>query len=263
MPELIKNARPLFVLGVPRSGTTMLARLLNSHPQIVQTYETASFLLFDDIIKKAKTGFKAGILYGKEYQEIWSNHLASIAKDTIESFYEKICAQEDRQMVRYWGDKHPHHNACLPFLEKLYPEALYIYIIRDPRDTICSIMEMNKWEFEQTFGVWQKISDRYEMFRDATSEDRMYSARYEDIVSDYSGEIGKMIAWLGLESDEYFQEAVRSKQGCDFHRPNRLLSTDFKTKSVAGWKQKLRPEDKAHVLAHAREHLDKYGYLDA
>ena len=202
----------------------------------------------------------AGFVYGKEYQDLWSRQLEDSAREILESFYEKICRQEGRQDVRYWGDKHPHHDACLPFLEKHFPESLYIYIVRDPRDTICSIMEMNKWGIEEAFSVWQRIANGYEQFHDATSKDRIYRAYYEEIVGDYAGEIGKMISWLKLDCDDSFLNLVRNKQGTDFHRPNRLVPTDFKAKSVASWRQKLNPEESSFILKQATDYLAKHGY---
>lgn len=259
MSNLLKNAVPLFVIGVPRSGTTMLARLLNNHPSIVQTYETSVFLLFDNIIKNAKRGFKAGILYGKEYQDLWSKHLNSVAKDVIESFYEKILQSESRDYVRYWGDKHPHHNACLPFIERLYPNALYIYIVRDPRDVACSISEMNKCTFEQAFDVWKKISQDYEKFQ-ITCSDRLYSIKYEHIVKNYEEAIGQIMNWLDLECSHTFREIIRRNQGHDFHNPHKIAEINFAEKSMERWKNSLTEKENSYALSHAIDYITKYNY---
>ncbi|MBK5966116.1 hypothetical protein CCR95_19030 [Thiocystis minor] len=261
MSDALENARPLFILGVPRSGTTMLARLLNTHTGIVQTYETAAFLLFDHIIKNTKHGVKSGIYYGKEYQELWSEQLAQAAKSIINSFYQKICESENRHNVRYWGDKHPHHNACLPFLERLYPNSLYVYIVRDPRDTICSIIKMNDCGMDEAFKIWSKIANDYEKFCESTDHSRIYTLRYEDIVQDYMDKLEAIMDWLDLEIDDNFRELIINKQGFDFHNPNDTSQFNFNERSVARWKQNLTPQENSHVLNSASEYMEKYHYI--
>lgn len=261
MSDTLKNACPLFILGVPRSGTTMLARLLNTHPRIIQTYETAAFLLFDHIIKNTRHGVKAGIYYGKEYQEIWSDQLSGTAKGTIESFYEKICQSEDRHDVRYWGDKHPHHNACLRFIERLYPKALYVYIVRDPRDTICSIIEMNDCSMGDAFKIWNKISGDYEKFSGSIDCSRIHTLRYEDIVQDYMEKIDGIMNWLNLEIDDNFRCLIKKKQGVDFHNPDDASQFDFRERSVARWKQNLTPEENDRLMDSASDYMEKYHYV--
>ncbi|MFZ4791979.1 MAG: sulfotransferase family protein [Candidatus Competibacteraceae bacterium] len=260
MAGLIKNAIPLFVIGVPRSGTTMLARLLSTHPSIVQTYETSAFILFDNIIKNAYYGSDAGIMYGKEYQNLWSNHLASIAKEVIESFYEKIFEVENRNDVRYWGDKHPHHNSCLPFIEKLYPDALYIYIVRDPRDVACSIAENRKVTFEQAFDIWKKISEDYEKFQNSVDSNRLYCIQYERIVENYEEAISQIMDWLHIEFSHVVREYIRCKQGQDFHDPKKR-TLNFSEKSMGRWKNHLSEKENNYALFHAADYMAQYNYI--
>ena len=63
--EILAVAKPLFLIGAPRSGTTMLTRILNSHARILLTNETAVLLQLADIIGKSRIGRKAGMIYGK------------------------------------------------------------------------------------------------------------------------------------------------------------------------------------------------------
>ena len=103
----IAQATPLFPIGIPRSGTTFLAKALNSHPEVLMTNETAVFILLNETIKNSRIGIKAGILYGKQYHNLWAEHLSENAKELIESFYAKICRENNIGRLKYWGDKHP------------------------------------------------------------------------------------------------------------------------------------------------------------
>ena len=258
MPASKIDACPLFVLGVPRSGTTLLARLLNDHPEIVQTYETAAFLLFDRLIKGTAQGAGKNIIYGKEYADLWSSHLAEVAQNVIEGYYLKIFAKEARAKVRYWGDKHPHHNACLPFLRTLYPHARYIYIVRDPRDVACSIAQMNRIDFDQAFEIWRKNSGWYESDLDAT-DPKVLTVRYEDIVQDYEGRMKAILQWLDVPPDEGYLERVRLRRNTDVHNFYKG-KTDFAQTSLARWRTTITPEQNQAVIDTAEKYLERYGF---
>jgi len=260
MHDLLEGAKPLFVIGVPRSGTTMLARLLNSHPEIVQTYETAAFLLLDSIVKNTKRGFEAGILYGKEYSALWSDRLARSARGIIEDFYSDVLVEEGRTRLRYWGDKHPHHNACLPFIERLYPNAHYIYLVRDPRDVACSIAEMNACEFAEAMDVWERMSRSYEAFGDAGAPKRLHLVRYEDIVMAYEETLETIFAWLDVEFSDEHRQAISELKATDFHKPQHLATKKFSDESMGRWRSQLSGHDHEHALSKAGGYMQKYEY---
>ena len=61
--SLLAGARPLFLIGSPRSGTTLLAKILNSHPRVLITNETAVFLQLDENIRKSRRGWGWGVIF--------------------------------------------------------------------------------------------------------------------------------------------------------------------------------------------------------
>ena len=113
-PAPLARATPLFLIGAPRSGTTILARLLNAHGQILLTNESAVFLQLNAIVAKSREGVRSGILFGKAYHELWAAHLRSQVKALVEPFYGRIARQEGKEQPKYWGEKHPHLKDCLP-----------------------------------------------------------------------------------------------------------------------------------------------------
>ena len=139
IPATLSKAKPLFLIGPPCSGTAALASVLNVHSEILLTDETGVFLQLNELIEKSRVGARAGILFGKAYHHLWADHLRENAKELIEIFYERIAVREDKTTIRYWGEQHPHLSDCLPFVSELYPEATYVYVVRDPRDAVRSI----------------------------------------------------------------------------------------------------------------------------
>ncbi len=255
----LDTATPLFVVGPPRTGTTLLARLLNAHPLVLMTNETAVFLFFCESIRRSRVGVKAGILWGKEYHELWSEHLEKAALPMIRSYYEAIASQEHRGSLRYWGDKHPHHDVCIPFLLEHYPDARFIFTQRDPRDSICSICEMNHWHFEKALTVWRNMSERYEKAFASFGPDRLYRITYEDLVHDGRGEITALLEWLDLDMDPHLQEALRHYQMHDAHERTQAR-VDFKKKSIGRWRSELTDHDRQLALSEIGQYIDRYGY---
>lgn len=262
-PDLtLDGAIPLFPLGPPRSGTTIVARILNAHPRILMTNETAVFLMLKDNIDKSRLGAQAGILYGKEHNELWANHLEQEARRLIESYYEKIKQVEGKVALKYWGEKHPHHCNCLDFLTLLYPGALFIQIIRDPRDTSCSIADMLQVDFQEALVAWKIFADIYdEFFRNIESE-RFLTLYYEELVKDYVGVSRRIFKWLGLEYVEEVDQYLHGYKHIDaqhFDSPY-AYRKDFAHESVGRWKQEITGSDCEFANDLVGEHLDRYGY---
>ena len=98
----LKNAKPLFLIGAPRSGTTILAKLLNAHSEVLLTNETAVFLQLNEMILKSEKGSPSGILYGKTHNRLWAHLLRRQAKEMIETFYAQVLLHEEKGSVKYW-----------------------------------------------------------------------------------------------------------------------------------------------------------------
>ncbi|NOZ78764.1 MAG: sulfotransferase [Acidobacteria bacterium] len=259
MAGILDSATPLFIIGPPRTGTTLLARILNAHPLVLVTNETAVFLFFCESIRRSKIGVRAGILWGKDYHDLWSKHLEKAVQPMIRSYYEEIASLEHRERLVYWGDKHPHHDVCIPFLAEQYPRCRFIYTQRDPRDSICSICEMNGWPFAKALETWRRMSERYEKELAQFTSDRVYRIVYESVVSHSVREIEALLGWLGLEMDVGVHEALEHYRTRDAHE--RIQSrVDFKKKSVGRWRRELTPEDRVLALQEIGKYLDEYGY---
>lgn len=260
--ELIRHARPLFLIGVPRSGTTLLARILNSHPEILLSNETAVFLLLNEIIAKSYKGVQSGILYGKQDHELWARYLDTRARDMIQEYYAQIAAKEKRTSLVYWGEKHPHLFQCLDWLQKHFSEALYIYIVRDPRDAACSIAEMNKVTHRSSLMNIRIFVRQYEKFVSLCPEDRVLSIQYEDLVSDYTGVTRRILDRLGLAISPEVDQFIEKYKDVDSHNVKsfRLIKRNFKEGSVGRWKKEMNEEDVAFAEQELNAYLQKYGY---
>ena len=258
----LSDAEPLFLIAPPRSGTTITAALLNAHPQILMTNETAVFIDLEERIRKSIAGAKMGVAYGKSFHTLWAEHISENAKWLIETYYEKIAEIESKQALRYWGDKHPHFLQCIEFVDQLYPQAKYIYLVRDPRDTICSLAKMRKIRIKQATKLWRIFVAVFEKFVLDTGPSRVITVRYEDLVGDYIAQTTRVLESLGLEMDDQVLEFINQNRDFDAHLKLTAIRKrfNFKTNSVGRWKKQLSSNEKRYTTRAAADYIKKYHY---
>lgn len=256
--RLLAGARPLFLIGCPRSGTTFMANLLNSHPEVLMTSESAAFMLGDDIIRKSEQGIASGINYGKQYHKLLSSMLADSYRDMLEGFYERIAREQGRSYLSYWGEKHPHLYECLDRVDASFPDACYVYALRDPRDSACSIADMSKTDYVPALENWKKFSDAYEAFVEKLAPERLLTVRYEELVDDYYAGANRIFTWLDLPVAAPVLEFVHGSKGADAHAST--VRKNFARDSRGRWQRRLSAGDLAATRRLLGDFMDKYGY---
>ncbi|MBF0447529.1 MAG: sulfotransferase [Magnetococcales bacterium] len=123
------SQRPLFILGMPRSGTTLLEQMLSSHSQICGAGERSELWRMANtfsLLTESKKGFPEGVsdLSGSE----WS--------DLAQSYEESVVAPFSQ--ARYVTDKMPHNFLFIGLIHLLFPNAHIIHCRREPVDTCLS-----------------------------------------------------------------------------------------------------------------------------
>ena len=271
--EQLAGAKPLFLIGAPRSGTTMLARVLNSHPQVLMTDESAVILQLATNIAATRGRRIGNVLHGKSFRENWGRVLESNAVELIYKFYNDVAKQEGKQQLRYWGEKHPHFKKCLHFLEKEFPQAHYVYAIRDPRDTACSLAAMRERPVDETMEGWSRFAAAYEKFIEKSSiKSRVVLVKYEEFVADYEAGAEKLFSQLDLDFHDVARKHVADKKNLDAHQGESLAARgaaliggknrtrDFAAESCGRWRRELNAQQQERAQTLFAEFLRKYDY---
>ncbi|HEY7872581.1 MAG TPA: sulfotransferase [Rudaea sp.] len=188
---------PVFVVGFPRSGTTMLEQMLDAHPRL-QSMDENPF--FDRLANKLRTHDPRilddlSVLRQYDCDEL-RKHYRIMAG-------EKVALREGTQLV----DKNPLNMLWLPLIHRLFPKAKYILCIRHPCDVMLSCYMQNfrsgllaaacenlprlAAAYVQAMRSWL---DHVEVFR----PDVLVS-RYEDLVADVEPQTRRIADFLGLE----------------------------------------------------------------
>ena len=214
--------RPVFVIGCPRSGTTLLTLMLSSHSRIAFPPETR-FLLpvfrqhreFGDlrekrnrrrlarrVVRRKGTKFAHLGLDRTRVIKAIVNGPPSLGSALAVPF--RLYAA-DRGKAR-WGDKRPGHVRHVEVLRALFPDAQIVHIVRDPRDCVGSLARMPWWSHgtEGALATWVHAVDCAAAARRKLPPDAFHELRYEDLVADPRGALTGLCAFLG----EDFEEAM-------------------------------------------------------
>lgn len=244
-----------FLIGFPRSGTTLLENILATNPAIVSLEEkevlvdaVRAFLTQDggpDRLEKA--GETELDHYRKAYWKRVAGHLDVAGKIFI--------------------DKEPLATIKLPVIAKLFPGAKVLFAIRDPRDVVLSCfrrqfaLNQSMYEFLTLEGAakfYASVMELGEVYREKLGLD-WHVVRHEAVVDDFEGETRKACDFLGVDWTEemrHFAERARKKPIATPSATQVLrgLNRD----GMAQWRHYTKELEPA--LPHLKPWIEKFGY---
>jgi tetratricopeptide (TPR) repeat protein len=205
-----EDPTPIFVVGMPRSGTTLVEQILASHPDVAGAGETTLLGAVLDA-HLPRPGYPEGLSAAD------AATLAAIGADYVERL------RRTHAGARRIVDKMPLNFVRIAAIRAVLPNARIIHCIRDARDTCWSIFRQNfeyplRWTCSQA--ELGRFYRRYEAlmahWRAVLGPDAFLDVRYEDVVDDLEHEARRMLDFVGLDWDP----------SClDFHRTDRLVLT--------------------------------------
>ena len=122
--------RPIFVIGVHRSGTTLARLVLDSHSRIACPPESFFLLPARALLDDAKA------LEGLLAMGFTREHVVARLREHVAYFFEMYAASKSKPR---WADKTPSYVGCLDFIDALFPDAQYVMVYRHGLDSACSI----------------------------------------------------------------------------------------------------------------------------
>lgn len=280
-----------FIVGVSRSGTTLLRLMLDAHPELAIPPET-HFLqaLIERPPASAEefllvvTGAQTWPDFHLEAEELRARVEAlapfSLAS-AVEAFYAAYAAGRGKPR---WGDKTPPYVLRIAAIHRLLPRTRFIHIIRDVRDVALS--QSDKWfgpgaDVERAAAFWR---DRIETARRQAAElpeGAYLEIRYEDLVAAPEGVLRRICAAIELDFSpamlDYHREArqrldeledwrdgdgnivVPRERWLEIHR-HTLRPPD--SEQIGKWRRHYTPDEAARFRAVAGALMDELGYGD-
>jgi protein-tyrosine sulfotransferase len=277
---------PFFIVGCGRSGTTLLRAMLLGSTQIgippesgvigplAAKWKSLNVLSWEDQLKVVLFTFQASA----HFKETWRIDLnvvlarllkcpkdeRSLAKIINSVFAEYCDLHHENWWV--WGDKTPLNTDYLPLIDKVYPQANYIHLVRDGRDVAASLYGngLNTEGFTQGVNEWVDRVSRAEEFGLKVPAERFLTIRYEDLVREPDQLAHRICNFLKIDytSRMLKPEVQFSTMGdttiLPHHQNNELpINVD----NIGKWKKSLNDEQKVQVEEGAGFLLRKYNYL--
>lgn len=265
---------PIIVLGVSRSGTTLLRSMLDRHPDVA--IPTESYFIpqlhdrHGDRPDRARIIADAGRL--PRVRE-WGVSDADLDARLGESptFAEVVDAiystWAERQGATRYGDKTPLYMQHLELLEHVFPTARYVHIVRDARAAGLSFVGMRRkarfnWSrprrVEDFACQWRmEIGDARELGR-RVGERRYLELRYEDLVADPEPHLRRIAAFLELDYDPVMLDHTQAVTAGT--RDDHQLLAAPPTANVRDWRAQMSPAQVARVEAICGDVLASASY---
>lgn len=197
--------KKVFVVGFPRSGTTLLARLLQDKTGYPATPETRFYQEYEPLLWERSTSKLRTYLQRKIRLSDMGLHLSfqgSSRKAVLAAILEAYATASAGASVRGVIEKSPAHLYHCRKIKRDFPDARVVLIVRHPAKCVSSMLSM-PWNFKSARRLlheWRILATKSIGFREDGLID--YVIRYEDMVADPSGQLEQIVSTLNLEHRE-------------------------------------------------------------
>jgi len=270
---------PIFILGVPRSGTTLLRVLFDSHPSIACGPESP-WLARTDLSIKNMYQFMLHNQFGfvKNYG-VNKDILRRETADYIDRLYMAYAASLGKSR---WAEKTPDHSLDISFLYELFPRARFIHIVRDGRDVACSTTilseerkKISPWHSENILFAdgeigpnnLQNAALRWKLWTRKIEAElkncENIMLRYEDLIAKPEVELRRLMGFVGEDFDSGMLNFMKSKHDYptwEWGSTDVKKSGGFSDRSIARWKKQLHENDIAEIESLIGDTLKHFGY---
>ena len=190
-----------FLVGFPRSGTTLLEQALAGHAELAALEEPPTLAEASDEFLATPAGLERLAGLTAQEAEHWRAVYWRVAADHGVNVGDAAVAG------KAFLDKAPAGTFCLPLIARLFPEAKVLFAVRDPRDVVLSCFrnsfQMNALTYaftdlDETARCYAAVMELAAVYREKLPL-RPIEVRYERLVDDFAGELGRIAAFVGLD----------------------------------------------------------------
>ena len=248
----------VFLIGFPRSGTTLLQVALDGHADVASLEEHE--LLTDAVMRFMREPVDFGPLLEADESEL------SALRET---YWDRVRKAGIDMAGKVFIDKHPLNTLKLPLIARLFPRAKILFAHRDPRDVVLSCFRRR---FKMNSAMYELLTlEGAAAFYDAVMEfaERMHAlvdldwriVRYERLATDFAQEMHAICQFLGIPwSDGMADFATRVQSRAHATPSTAQLSRGLDRSSIDHWKDysaQLQP-----VLPALSPWIKRFGYPD-
>ena len=186
---------PIFIVGLPRTGTTLTERIVSSHSEVASLGET----LFLPMVLRQESGIESRERMTPEMIRA----VAGVEASRIASRYQE-CVDYRLDKEPFFIDKLPMNFLYLGFIARSWPNARIVHLVRNPMDACFSMYkQVFTWAYKFSYSIddlgrYYVAYDRLRKHWQSLLGDRMIEVEYESMVTDQEGQTRRLLDRLGL-----------------------------------------------------------------
>jgi hypothetical protein len=225
---------PVFVVGVPRSGTTFLAQSLGRHPNLWNIPRETQFM----------PGFFVWLEQGVALP---AGQRVRIAQEFLGGWLGAVARRSGKPRV---VEKTPLNVLVINWLLACFPDAQVVHIHRDPRDVVASIrtseqLRLNRPSVPFAAQLWRDLVCAAVAKGNQAAPGRYAQVRYEDLVANPGLELGRLLAFLGERVEPVLSHVLEATDHTRLER----------------WRDVLTPPEVDTVERTCAEVMAELGYV--
>ncbi len=274
-PEGSDFSGPLFIVGMPRSGTKLLRDLLNQHPDVaIPTVESHFIPVLSkraELVRRCRNDNEA---YARLYSVLSRTHFAllqaelgewpdaqslraQIRKETWPGVLEAIfMSYARRHDARIWGDKTPQYLIHVILLARLFPSARFIHIVRDVRDYALSSHKVWGKHLYRSALRWEEDIAAAKEQAAALHPGAWLEVHYEDLLRDPDTTMANVCGFLQIE---YSSSVARLQKPAE-NLGDTSGRTELDTGNIAKWQRELTERQVLRIEEIAFNTMKRTGY---
>jgi len=215
----IKKIPMVFIMGKERSGTTLLQTFLGGHPNIVAPPESEFILLLYPRFGKIKKWTEKNIreFIDELYKEPWITKIWRIDRSFLTSVLLSIregadyasickviyyCTRNSKENIVWISDKNPIYILFIKTLLKIFPEAKFIHLIREPRDNVNSHLKSFKVNNVKFVAMKWVAYNTILMKAKIVIPEKFHTVRYEDLVESPAVKMKEICKFLNIDFND-------------------------------------------------------------
>ncbi len=264
----VSEASPIVIGGCGRSGTTLLRVMLDSHPRICAGPESTLFH------RPFRPGGYAWLAerFQLDPEVVRGLYRSSRSQaEFVDRFFAKYCRSTGKAR---WAEKTPKNVLAIGYVFEHFPDARFVHVIRDGRDTVVSLRTHPRhWKVDGELvprNTWHPIDRCTRRWVEAIETSKPFrnhpgyrEVRYEELVAAPEATLRSLLAWLGEPWDaavlHHSEVKSPSRDPINFAQ-NPEATKPVYDSAVGRWRTELSPADAATVKALAGDLLVELGY---
>jgi hypothetical protein len=277
---------PIFVVGVARSGTTLLSAMLSAHPRLDCGPETRFFARYRHLHARERERILDRLTWprpavdfiaslrnqGHPIPELFELTLPEIGtylsgrQPSVAAMLESLTElHAQRAGKRRWVEKTPRHLLMTDTLRALWPHAYIVRIVRDPRDVALSLAQV-PFAKDSVVGNLVRVDSDDRTSRERIKADpRAMTLRYEDLVTEPERELRRICAFIG----ERYATSMLDSRGsatnvaAEHEWWKASVSGPLNTASIGRWRAEMSADAQRFAALHLGPYLREHGYEGA